>query len=114
MGNKRLDARRMGKPLSSLARILLRPSHSQTQDVLSTQEDPQAQFYRDYKTMADEYDKEFLKKHDQDLNTTLIFVSSSSSSDGPVLIRVPGRSILCSSRHVHNPVGLSASGRSQR
>ena len=39
------------------------------------QEDLQAQFYRGYRKVADEYDEEFLKKHDEDLNTTLIFVS---------------------------------------
>ena len=35
--------------------------------------------------MAEEYDKEFLKKHDEDLNTTLIFVSSTSAFDEFVL-----------------------------
>jgi hypothetical protein len=28
-----------------------------------------------YHKVAEEYDKEFLKKYDEDLNTTLIFVS---------------------------------------
>ena len=39
------------------------------------QEGPQAQFYKEYHKVAEEYDKEFLKKYDEDLNTTLIFVS---------------------------------------
>lgn len=34
-----------------------------------------AEFYDKYKREADEYDKDFIKKYDQDLNTTLIFVS---------------------------------------
>jgi len=34
-----------------------------------------AEFYDKYKREADEYDKDFMKKYDQDLNTTLIFVS---------------------------------------
>lgn len=34
------------------------------------------QFYECYRKVAGEYDKEFLKKHDDDLTTTLIFVSS--------------------------------------
>jgi hypothetical protein len=38
-------------------------------------EDYQAQFYEHYRDVAAEYDKEFLKKHDEDLTTTLIFVS---------------------------------------
>ena len=33
------------------------------------------EFYDKYKREADEYDKDFIKKYDQDLNTTLIFVS---------------------------------------
>ena len=36
-----------------------------------------AEFYDKYKREADEYDKDFIKKYDQDLNTTLIFVSGS-------------------------------------
>jgi hypothetical protein len=34
-----------------------------------------AEFYDKYKKEADEYDKDFIKKYDEDLNTTLIFVS---------------------------------------
>lgn len=44
------------------------------QDALPPQEDHQARFYENYRKVAEEYDKEFLKKHDEDLNTTLIFV----------------------------------------
>jgi hypothetical protein len=40
------------------------------------QEDYRAQFYKKYRKQAEECDKEFLKKYDEDLNTTLIFVSS--------------------------------------
>ena len=43
---------------------------------MPTQEDHRARFYEDYREVAGEYDKEFLKKHDEDLNTTLIFVCS--------------------------------------
>lgn len=39
------------------------------------QEDHGARFYEVYRKVAEEYDKEFLKKYDEDLNTTLIFVS---------------------------------------
>jgi hypothetical protein len=31
-----------------------------------------AEFYDKYKREADEYDKDFIKKHDEDLKTTLI------------------------------------------
>ena len=40
----------------------------------STQKDFRAEFYEHYRKEADEYDKEFMKRHDEDLNTTLIFV----------------------------------------
>lgn len=40
----------------------------------STPEDPRARFYEDYRKVAEEYDKEFMKRYDEDLNTTLIFV----------------------------------------
>jgi len=42
--------------------------------VQSIQEDLRAEFYKRYRKEAEEYDKEFMKKHDEDLNTTLIFV----------------------------------------
>ena len=78
MRGRRLKTRRIRKFLSSLPRISSRPPRSQKQDVLFTQEDRQADFYKSYRKVAEEYDKEFLKKHDEDLNTTLIFVSSVS------------------------------------
>ena len=40
----------------------------------SAPEDTRARFYEDYRKVAEDYDKEFMKKCDEDLNTTLIFV----------------------------------------
>ena len=40
----------------------------------SIKEDPRAEFYKHYRKEAEEYDKEFIKRYDEDLNTTLIFV----------------------------------------
>ena len=40
-----------------------------------TPEDIRSRFYEDYRKVAEECDKEFMKKHDEDLDTTLIFVS---------------------------------------
>jgi hypothetical protein len=48
--------------------------------LLSAQEDPRSRFYAGYHKEAEEYDKEFMKKYDEDLNTTLIFVSFVLSS----------------------------------
>ena len=53
--------------------------YSRNRDILPVQEDHQSRFYADYRKVAEEYDKEFLKKYDEDLNTTLIFVSFASS-----------------------------------
>ena len=54
----------------------LRSGRRQKQEPPPTREDHEAKFYNDYRRVADQYDKEFLKKYDEDLNTTLIFVSS--------------------------------------
>ena len=48
--------------------------YSQKRDILPTQEDHRARFFKGYRKEADDYDKEFMKKHDEDLTTTLIFV----------------------------------------
>lgn len=46
-------------------------SHSRKQDVDSARADHPAQFYKDYRKVAEE----FLKNHSEELNTTLISVS---------------------------------------
>ena len=58
-------------------------SRSQWQDARSNPEDVRSRFYEDYRKVAEEYDKEFMKRYDEDLNTTLIFVRFSlSEADG--------------------------------
>ena len=39
-------------------------------------DDPQVDFYTMYKRETMDYDAEYMKKYNEDLNTTLIFVSS--------------------------------------
>ena len=59
-----------------LTKMSLRFSCSRKQGGLpADQEDLQAEFYTHYREVAGEFDKEFLKKYDDDLDTTLIFVS---------------------------------------
>jgi len=41
----------------------------------SQEADSRVKFYDKYYKVAEEYDKVFMKKHEEDLNTTLIFVS---------------------------------------
>ena len=48
---------------------------SRQHGVLPAQEDHQEEFYKDYHRVAEEYDREFFGKYEEDLNTTLIFVS---------------------------------------
>ena len=45
---------------------------------MTNQEGRRARFYESYRKVAEEYDKEFLKGYNEDLDTTLIFVSFSS------------------------------------
>ena len=57
-------------------------------------EDYRAHFYETYRKEAEDYDKDFIKKHDEDLNTTLIFVSLVRYLNARVLTWVEGRSVL--------------------
>ena len=44
-----------------------------------------ADFYNKFQREADDHDRDFMKKYDEDLNTTLIFVSISSASTSIVM-----------------------------
>jgi len=56
-------------------RMSLRPPPNREKDTLPAQEDHRSRFYEHYHKEAEGYDREFMKKYDEDLNTTLIFVS---------------------------------------
>ena len=56
-----------------------------------------------YRKEAEEYDKEFMKKYDEDLNTTLIFVSLARCPGTRVLSWTTGRSFFCRGFRVHHP-----------
>ena len=43
---------------------------------MPTQEDYRTRFYEVYRHEAEEYDREFIKRYDEDMSTTLIFVGS--------------------------------------
>ena len=72
---------------------------------MPTKEDHRARFYDNYRKVAEEYDKEFLKKYDEDLNTTLIFVSSpyECGFDERVLTMGTGRFVLCGCFRFYHP-----------
>ena len=57
-----------GKLLLHRSRISLRPPCSRERDITPPQDDLQTQFNKEYYNVAEEYDKEFLKKYGEDLN----------------------------------------------
>lgn len=75
--NKTFDKEQSGKfPSCSATKLSRITSRSRKEGRLATQDDHQARFYDNYRKVAEEYDKEFLKKYGEDLDTTLIFVGS--------------------------------------
>ena len=50
------------------------PSCSEKMGASPARKDFRTPFYEHYRKEATEYDKEFMQKHGEDLNTTLIFV----------------------------------------
>ena len=105
---------RMGKLDFALCRSLSFTPHRKGKDWALPQEDFRAQFYERYRKEAEEYDKDFMKKHDEDLNTTLIFVGYPHSSGARVLTWVSGRSVLRRHRCLHHPGPPSAPARLNR
>jgi len=43
--------------------------------LLGTSSNPAIEFYNKFQRAADDHDRDFIKKYDEDLNSTLIFVS---------------------------------------
>jgi len=76
-----ISSYRISKLSPVFPRSIFKPSCSQEKELLPTQEDPRAKFYDMYRHEAEEYDRDFIKKYDEDLNTTLIFVSLVGWSD---------------------------------
>ena len=76
----RVSSRQMGKLSLVSLRSVFEPLCSQEKVSTPIQEDPRAKFYDVYRRKAEEYDREFIKKYDENLNTTLIFVSPTDLS----------------------------------
>ena len=74
------DRSEVVRSLSTLARCPTIETGHSFQDALRTffqpikNDDPRLDFYTMYKREATEYDTDYVKKYDEDLNTTLIFV----------------------------------------
>ena len=69
----------------------------------STPEEVRPRFYEGYRKLAEEYDKEFDKRYDEDLNTTLIFVGLGSRVGVYLLTRITGWSVLRCHFCLHHP-----------
>lgn len=82
----------------------------------SSQEvDSRVKFYDKYYKVAEEYDKVFMKKHEEDLNTTLIFVSYSLEPMGFRSMRqLPGWFVLCCDIGFHRRLQPPVATRSER
>ena len=74
MGNKS-NGQRLSKLHPMSRQIVIKILCSQREGLAPAMEDYRAHFYETYRKEAEDYDKEFIKKYDEDLNTTLIFVS---------------------------------------
>ena len=74
-----------GRSLQDALKVFFQPIKS---------DDPRVDFYTMYKKEATEYDTDYVKKYDEDLNTTLIFVRHPSPTLTVVLIALLGGSVL--------------------
>jgi len=112
MGNKS-KSRRMGKLHLMTRHTLVEIPCSQGEVSVPAVKDPRADFYKIYRKEAEEYDKEFIKKYDEDLNTTLIFVSLVCYSNAHVLTWAEGWSVLRRDFSLHHRRQLPTPTRSE-
>jgi len=78
--------------------------------------DPRTDFFATYRKESADFDRDYARKYDEDLNTSLIFVSDpiqihplSTYSRGDT-----GRFIFCSQFRVHNRCPIKARARPER
>ena len=90
------------------------PSDRTKGNLEASREDLRTQFYTHYRKEAEEYDNDFMKKYDEDLNTTLIFVRCMCRPGPRVLTRVTGWSILRCGFRLYHRGQLSTPTRPQR
>ena len=77
-------------------------------------DDPRLDFYTMYKREAMEYDTDYVKKYDEDLNITLIFVRHYRSLLQFISLAVVGRSVLCRQLSICHRCPFSTPTRSER
>ena len=78
-------------------------------------DDPRVDFYTMYKREAAEYDTDYVKKYDEDLNTTLIFVRyfKCHPISSMALLTPIGRAVLCSQLRLRHRRPFESPTRSQ-
>ena len=79
----------------------LDPSKRQTQGPITQQDHLRTEFYKHYQKETADYDKEFMKKYDDDLNTTLIFVRLAHRPNACSLTQTAGRSVFRGDFRIH-------------
>ena len=89
------------------------PSDRKKQDVESPGRDLRDKFYKHYRKEAEDYDKDFMKKYEENLDTTLIFVCCPHRSGAHVLIHVTGWPVLCRHFRLHHRGQLPVPARSK-
>ena len=72
----------------------LNPSQRRKEGPVPKQEYLRARFYGHYRREAEEYDREFMGKYEDDLNTTLVFVSAANRPNARLLTRTAGWSLF--------------------
>ena len=77
-------------------------------------EDPRVDFYTMYKRESAEYDTDYVKKYDEDLNTTLIFVHHSSSASSIISSTSVGWPLLGRQLRLRHRRPFEPPARSQR
>jgi hypothetical protein len=63
--------------------------------------DPRTRFYEKFKEEVAEHDEDLQKKYDEDLNTTLVFVSFFPPTESQCLTHCEVRSVFSNIRRVH-------------
>jgi hypothetical protein len=106
-----LNGGRTGNFFLCLINLFPTPSCSLEQDEPLNQECHRAEFYKGYYRVAEENDKKMLKSRKEDLDTLLIFVSSTGSLDERILIRMIGWSVFRRRHRIHHPSRVSAPAR---
>ena len=83
------------------SRYSLNPPQRRKEGPITQQGHLRTEFYKLYQKEATEYDREFMKKYDDDLNTTLIFVRPAHRPNARSLTWTAGRSVFRGDLCIH-------------